>query len=79
MIPSGTVLDATGASNDNVTVTGGMTLNGIINLGDAGSNYGKIYFNLNQTLTGSGTINFGASSNNSVYAEGNNGVNSPPR
>ncbi len=34
-----------------------MTLNGIINLGDAGSNYGKIYFNLNQTLTGSGVIN----------------------
>ena len=72
-IPAGTVLDGTQISNANVTVTGGMTLNGVINLGDAATNYARAYFYLSQSLTGSGTINLGASTNNIIYAEGNNG------
>ena len=73
-IPAGTTIDGTEISNANATVTNGLTLNGVINLGDTANNYGHLYFFLSQTLAGSGTINFGASQNNAIYAQGNNGT-----
>ena len=46
-----------------------MTLNGTLNLGNASANYGRLYFTGSQTLSGSGTIQFGGNASNAVYAE----------
>jgi YD repeat-containing protein len=58
-------------------VTGGMTLDGTLDLGASnGITAGRIYFNGTQTLSGSGTVVLGGSGSNALYALGNNG-NSP--
>ena len=79
-IAAGTTLDATQnitGTQDYAYVMGGLTLNGTANLGSAGgSTNGKLYFeNVSQTLTGSGTVTFGSSTSNALYAYGNGGSN----
>ena len=61
---------ATGAA---LTVTNGLELDGIINIGaDSGSNYGVLTFSGSQTITGSGSIDFGSSTANQLLV--NNGT-----
>src|SRR6185295_4797316 len=56
-------------------VTGGLTLNGTLNVGNtAGSTSGQLFFQGTQTLSGTGTVVFGGSGNNVIYAQGNNGA-----
>ena len=57
-------------------VTGGLTLDGTANLGGTGGGtYTDLYFQGNQTLSGMGTVDFGASAGNGIFAEGDNGSN----
>jgi pimeloyl-ACP methyl ester carboxylesterase len=76
---AGTTLDGTqnvNGSEDYGYVTGGLTVNGTANLGASnGSTYALLYFQGSQTLAGAGTINFGTSTSNALYAEGNDGSN----
>ena len=74
-IPAGTIIDAADVADANVTIINGMTLNGMINLGDTNNHYGQLIFNQTQAaLTGTGEINFGTSPNNTIYAQGINGT-----
>ena len=78
-IAAGTTLDGTqniGSAQEYAYVTGGLTLNGTLNLGSAnGSVYGRLYFeNGSQTLSGTSTVTFGSSINNSLQAYGPNVV-----
>ena len=73
-VASGATIDATestGSIQNNATVTGGLTLNGTIDLGSSsGSYYGQLYFAVTQSLSGTGSIVFGGSTSNEVYAQG---------
>lgn len=62
-------LDLASVYGADVTVTGGLTLNGAtVDVGNAaGSTWGQLYFSGTQTLGGSGTVLFGKSGNNGVY------------
>ena len=75
-VASGTTLDGTQniGSQQYAYVTGGLTLNGAINLGNAsGTVYGDLYFeNGPQTLAGTGTVTFGSSTVNYLEAFGPN-------
>ena len=76
-IAAGATLDATQnitGSQDYAYVSGGLTLNGAINLGNAsGSVYGDLYFeNGPQTLSGTGTVTLGTSTSNYLKAYGPN-------
>ena len=78
-IAAGTTLDGTqniGSAQEYAYVTGGLALNGTLNLGSAnGSVYGRLYFeNGSQTLSGTSTVTFGSSINNSLQAYGPNVV-----
>ncbi len=78
-VATGTTLDGTqniGGQQAYAYVTGGLTLNGAINLGSAsGSTYGRLYFeNGPQTLSGNGTVTLGTSTNNVLEAYGPNTV-----
>ena len=72
-IPAGSAIDGTEASNSNVNITNGLTLNGTLDLGSpvTANTYGRLYFVGTQTLAGSGTLSLGGSTNNSVYSEDN--------
>jgi len=71
-IPLGSTLDAS-TYNAGLIVTGGLTLNGTLDLGAAnGSTTGTLYFEGTGTLGGTGTVLFGASSQNTVEAQGTN-------
>ena len=75
-VATGTTLDGTQniGSQEYAYVTGGLTLNGAINLGNSsGSVYGDLYFeNGPQTLSGTGTVTFGTSTANHLEAYGPN-------
>ena len=77
-IAAGATLDGTQNINGNAAdayVTGGLTLNGVANLGSAsGSTYGLLYFEGSQSmLSGTGTVTFGTNTNNRLEALGNGG------
>ncbi len=77
-IAAGTAVDATQFYDANATITGGLTLNGTLNLGKADtSTFGQLYFSGTQTLgtSGTGTILFGGNPNNALYAHGDGGGN----
>ena len=66
VILAGTLDQATN-NNTTVTVTDGLTLNGVIQLGGSdGTTFGTLRFSGTQTLDGSGTLQFGGSSSNGV-------------
>ncbi len=75
-VGSATVVDGTGTSaaagvSTAATVTGGLVLNGTLDLGAAsGSYYGRVYFAGSQTLGGVGTVQFGGRASNALYAQG---------
>ena len=75
-VATGTTLDGTQniGSQEYAYVTGGLTLNGAVNLGNSsGSVYGDLYFeNGPQTLSGTGTVTFGTSTVNHLEAYGPN-------
>ncbi|MGP0064470.1 MAG: beta strand repeat-containing protein, partial [Isosphaeraceae bacterium] len=57
-------------------VTGGLTLNGTAKLGAAnGGLSASLDFNGSQTMSGAGSVVFGASAGNGLFAQGNNGGN----
>ncbi len=61
------VLDQATNTNSTVSVTGGLTLNGVIDLGSAnGSTDGALVFSATETLGGSGSLLFGANQFNTV-------------
>jgi RHS repeat-associated protein len=75
---SGVTLDGTLdlATNNGatITITDGLTLNGIVAMGNAGgSTYGELDFVGAQTLSGTGSIVFGARGNNGINTAGSNG------
>jgi|GEM_PF-3055088 len=65
-IAAGSVLDATQVGNANANVTQAFVVNGTANLGAPGSanTYGRLNFLGTQTISGSGSIVFGASTAN---------------
>ena len=64
-------LDLTGFGNANATVIDGLTLNATALLGDSGnSNYGRLFFSNNETLGGTGSVQFGNDTNNALYVSG---------
>ncbi len=66
-IAGGVTVDGT-ASGVTLSVTGGMTLNGTLEVGAAnGSTHPEIDFKGSQTLDGSGTVVLGGSANNALY------------
>ncbi len=65
-ITAGTVVTGT---NSRVDVLNGLVLNGDLQLGaDDGSDYAQVTFRDSQTLSGTGTVTFGGSHFNSVFA-----------
>ena len=78
-VASGATIDGTesiGGNDNGLGMIGGLTLNGVLNLGSAnGSTNGQLYFATDQTLSGTGTVTFGGSTSNTIYALGNNGNN----
>src|SRR5208283_5985977 len=78
-IASGTTVDGTqniGGSDAYTYVTGGLTLNGLLNLGSAsGSTNRQLWFeNGAQALSGTGTVTFGSSTGNALDAYGSSTV-----
>ncbi len=70
-------LDLATNAEANVTVTGGLTLNGTINIGNASRHTsGQLNFVGAQTLGGTGSIVFGGSGNqiNTAASNGNSGT-----
>jgi RHS repeat-associated protein len=64
--------NVSGVGAAGVNVTNGLTLNGSMLVGSPdGSIYGQVYFQGNQTLTGSGSILFGNSAFNSLNVSSN--------
>jgi hypothetical protein len=73
-IAAGAIVDGT-QYDSNVIVTGGLTLNGTLNLGASnGNNYANMYFRGagTQTLTGTGVIVLGSLSGNGCWGQGDN-------
>jgi hypothetical protein len=70
-VAANTTIDGTQVPSfgeNQVTITGGFTLDGSLNLGATnGQSSGEAYFRGTQMLTGSGSINFG-SAGNSIFA-----------
>lgn len=76
-LAAGTVIDGTqkpqfSLGSPSATILGGLTLHGTVNLGAPnGPINGQLLFQQSdQTLSGTGTIVFGSSANNGVFAEG---------
>ncbi len=76
-IAAGATIDGTVATSGGaavVNVTGGLTLNGEMDLGSpTGAVSAWAFFAATQTLAGSGTVVLGSSAGNELLAEGNNG------
>jgi hypothetical protein len=75
-IAAGVTMDATqdfGSPHEDYTyVRGGLTLNGTLRLGSAGgSSFAQLIFQGSQTLGGTGSVVYGASTSNALYAYGN--------
>jgi hypothetical protein len=73
-VATGGVLDLTQSTNGEPTinVTNGLTLNGTLKIGAAtGFSFGTVIFQGTQTLAGTGTVVFGASSSNALESQGN--------
>src|SRR5205085_389831 len=69
-------VDLTTVNNANVNVANGLVLNNVMSLGKAdGSTYGRTYFGSNSTsaggLSGTGSILFGATTNNILFNDSN--------
>src|SRR5207245_1963539 len=73
VIAAGVAVDATQQLYGNsATVTGGLTLNGSLDVGSvSGDAYGRLTFQGTQTLGGTGTVALGGSSSNALLAYGN--------
>ena len=66
-IPSGSVLDLATINQANCSVTGGLTINGEVVIGNtAGTTFGTLNCGASQTWGGSGDILFGGMSGNSI-------------
>jgi hypothetical protein len=64
-------------SANTLTVTGGLTLDGTLNLGAASgsTSSGQVTFKGSQMLEGTGKVVLGGSTSNALYAQGDNGNN----
>src|SRR6185295_5107686 len=72
-IAAGATLDGTQVSHAAANISGGLILNGTLNLGKTnGTTNGQLRFaQTSQTLGGLGTVVFGGSISNAIYATGN--------
>lgn len=77
-VAAGATVDATqnvSGSTPYADVTGGLTLNGALNLGKSdGSTYGRLYFYGSQSLSGAGAVTFGGSASNGLYSYSTGGA-----